>query len=360
MALETRLAAAASAAGAAGFGICGAAPFADVQLELERRKADGSHAGLTFTYNDPARSTDVAVSFPWVRSLVVAAWSYVPHAGSPGPAVAGSGRVARFATEDHYGPLRSMLDDLAAMLGDAGFATEVLVDDNRLVDRAAAVRAGVGWWGKSSMVLIPGAGPWVLLGSVATDADLVPSTTMRRDCGTCVACLPACPTGAIVSPGVLDARRCLARWSQAPGVIPVAYRKAMGDRIYGCDDCLDACPPGWRSLDRARALRGRVDLTALLRATDEELLRTYGHFYLPGRRPGTLRRNALVALGNHPGPDALAVVASYLTDGDWVLRAHAAWALGEIGGADARRELASALDGEEHPAVRVEIGAALR
>ncbi len=360
MTLETRLETAARAAGVAGFGIAGAEPFPEVRRELERRKAEGSHAGLTFTYNDPERSTDLRTSLRWAQSVVVVAWSYVDAAGSPGQATPGSGRVARFATEDHYRPLRRALGDLAAILRDAAWNAEVLVDDNRLVDRAAAVRAGVGWWGKSSMVLVPAAGPWVLLGSVVTDAALAATAPMRRDCGTCTACIPACPTGAIVAPGVLDARRCLARWAQAPGVIPVDYREAMGDRIYGCDDCLDACPPGFRALDRADGGGGRLDLLRVLSASDEELLAEFGHFYLPGRRPDVLRRNALVALGNNPGPGAVAAAVRYLTHDNWVLRAHAAWALGAMAGAEPRAGLVAGLAREDDPRVRVEIEAALR
>lgn len=360
MTLETRLEAAARAADTAGFGIADAAPFPAVRGELERRKAGGSHGELTFTYNDPVRSTDVRVSIPWAQRLVVVAWSYVDAAGSPGPPVPGTGRVARFATEDHYRPLRAVLGDLSAILADAGWKSELLVDDNRLVDRAAAVRAGVGWWGKSSMVLVPGAGPWVLLGSVVTDATLTPTTPMRRDCGTCTACIPACPTGAIVAPGVLDARRCLARWAQAPGMIPLEFRRAMGDRLYGCDDCLDACPPGWRALGRARGESGRIDLRRVLESADDELLAEFGHFYLPRRRPDVLRRNALVALGNAPGPGAAATAAAYLTHESWMLRAHAAWALGEVGGDEAHVYLEAALGGEQDDRVRSEIEAALR
>ena len=137
----------------------------------------------------------------------------------------------------------------------AGHRAAVLCDDSRLVDRAAAVRAGVGWWGKSTMVLAPGHGPWLLLGSVVTDASLPPDTPMARDCGTCAACLPACPTGALVAPGVLDARRCLAALAQSPGAIPREFRRAMGDRLYGCDDCLEACPPGQRARLAARRRR---------------------------------------------------------------------------------------------------------
>lgn len=360
MTLEARVEAAAQTAGTAGFGIASAEPFPEVRSELERRRAEGSHAALTFTYNDPARSTDVRASIPWAQRLVVVAWPYVDAAGSPGPPAAGTGRVARFATEDHYRPLREVLGDLAAILRDAGWNAEVLADDNRLVDRAAAVRAGVGWWGKSSMVLVPGPGPWVLLGSVATDALLATTTPMRRDCGSCTACLPACPTGAIVAPGVLDARRCLARWAQAPGVIPAEYRRAMGDRIYGCDECLDACPPGWRARDRVDTRGGRVDLLRVLAASDDELLAEFGHFYLPRRRPEVLRRNALVALGNDPGPGAVAAVARYLAHESWVLRAHAAWALGEMASDEAKAQLEAGLDGEHDRRVRAEIKAALR
>jgi len=360
MRLDARLAAVAAEAGAAGFGICTAEPFLDVRTQLEARKSDGSHAGLTFTYNHPERSTDVRRTFPWAERLVVVAWPYVADAGSPGPAAPGTGRVARFATADHYQGLGAVLSGLNAVLVEHGYRTEVLADDNRLVDRAAAVRAGVGWWGKSTMVLVPGPGPWVLLGSVVTDARLDPTAPMRRDCGTCVACLPACPTGAIIAPGMLDARRCLAHWAQAPGLIPVEFRTAMGDRLYGCDDCLEACPPGVRALKRSSVRSGRVDLTALLAASDDELLAGYAHFYLPGRRPNVLRRNALIALGNVGGPGHLPIVTRYLGDPDWVLRAHAAWALGAIGGEPARHALVSAATIEADARVRTEIEAALR
>lgn len=360
MRLEQQLASVALERGATGFGICAVEPFTDVRRDLEARVRDGSHAELTFTYNDPARSTDVSRSFPWAHRLAVVGWPYVPRAGSPGPPESGSGRIARFATEDFYIGLRNVLGELAEILSAAGHRAETLADDNRLVDRAAAVRAGVGWWGKSTMVLAPRAGPWLLIGSVVTDADLSVSEPMKRDCGTCTACIPACPTGALVAPGVLDARRCLARWAQAGGVIPREYRALMGDRLYGCDDCLDACPPGQRLLSEAVAPRGRVDLVALLDASDEELLRDFGHFYLPRRRPAILRRNALVALGNGGGPEHVPVVGSYLTDPDWVLRLHAAWALGALGGSVAHRELKVAAAHEGDARVLDEIEAALR
>jgi epoxyqueuosine reductase len=342
-----------------GFGVCGADPFPEVRADLEARRAAGMHGSMRFTFADPARSTDVRISFPWAERLVVGAWAYVPRAGSPGSPTPGTGRIARFATEDHYAGLRSALGAMAVVLQESGRRAEVLADDNRLVDRAAAVRAGVAWWGKNTMVLAPRAGPWLLLGSVVTDAHLPVSRPMRRDCGTCAACLPACPTGALVEPGVLDARRCLAHLAQAPGPIPAELRTPMGDRIYGCDDCLDACPPGSRLLASSRAPRGRVDLLDLLAQDDRTLLERHAYFYVPRRRARFLRRNALVALGNSGGPGAVGVCAGYAAHPDPLLRAHAVWALGRLGGAAATAALRAVARREQDPTVRREVAAAV-
>jgi epoxyqueuosine reductase len=266
--------------------------------------------------------------------------------------------VARFAETDHYRALRRGLAAVAATLEEAGHRAAVLADDSRLMDRAAAVRAGVGWWGRSTVVLAPRHGPWLLLGSVATDARLPIDRPMRRDCGTCVACLPACPTGALAD-GVLDARRCLAHHLQSPGAIPAELRAAAADRVYGCDDCLDACPPGRRALEAVGGERGRVDLVALLAGSDRSLLSAYPHWYVPQRRARYLRRNALVALGNTGGAGADLVAAGYLGHPDWLLRCHAAWALGRLGGPVARAALSAAAEAERHDAVREEIVAAV-
>lgn len=355
------------AAGCAGFGITTAIEFTGVAGTLRERDAAGLSGRRRFTYKDPERAGDVRRSFPWARTVVALSWPYLPQAGSPGPSGPGGGRVARFATEDHYEGLRRAAAAVAAKLGDTGYRAEVLIDDDRLVDRAAAVRAGVGWWGKSTMVLDPRHGPWLLLGSVITDAVIDVDAPMRRDCGTCDACMPACPTGAIVAPGVLDASRCLAHWLQTAGVFPDDLRAALGDRIYGCDDCLDACPPGHKQLGVTAPARGRVDLLDLLAADDGTLLDRFHHFYLPGRRPRILRRNAIIALGNscHGQPAesvgaAVAVLAGLLDDPDEILRLHAAWALGRIGGETARRDLESRRVKETEQAVIDEIDSALR
>ena len=333
--------------GLAGFGICETAPFEDTRRALEEAVDSGRSGLLKFTFSDPATAADPSRSFPWARSLLVGAHRYAPDSDNPGPPTPGTGRVARFAVEDHYAPLRTALEAIAAMMRAEGHRAEVLVDDNRLVDRAAAVRAGVGWWGKSSMVLVPGSGPWVLLGSVVTDAALQVDMPMRRDCGTCDACIPACPTGAIVAPGILDARRCLAHWAQAPGSIPIEFREPMGDRIYGCDDCLEACPPGHRAISGGSEGRGRVDLMSLLGSDDRTLLRRYQRFYVPRNDPRYLRRNALIALGNTGGEDSVGVLAGFAGHRDPMLREHAAWALEQVGGARAQAALRAAVAAEK-------------
>ncbi len=347
MELTTQLHQIAREAGAAGTGVCSAEPFDDVAAVMQQRQANGESARLGFTYSDPAVATDVRRSFPWARRLFVAAWAYLPEAGSP---VAGAGRgiVARFATRNHYRGLDGVLAAVVDALASAGHRAVAVRDDNKLVDRAAAVRAGVGWWGKNTMVLTPAVGPWILLGSVVTDAVLATSEPMKRGCGSCERCLPACPTGALIEPGVLDARKCLAYWLQARGVIPLDLRVAVGDRIYGCDDCIEACPPGSRLARSSTSPEGSVDLTELLMFDDAALVRSHSHFYIPGRRARYLRRNALVAAGNTAADTAIPLLAAYAGHPDWLLRVHAVWALGRIGGeaAAAVLEHARAFEGD--------------
>ncbi len=186
---------------------------------------------------------------PGAAALVVGAWSYggaaagaegeghVPATGRP------RGRVARYAWRDHYADLRAALGQLADLLLQDGWAARVVADDNALVDRAAAERAGLGWYGKNTNVLLPGRRFLVRprLGGDRRPAAR-PTLLWPTAGGPCRRCLGACPTGALVGPGVLDARRCLAWLLQAPGVFPFEYREALGDRIYGCDDCQDVCP----------------------------------------------------------------------------------------------------------------------
>jgi len=202
--------------GAAGFGVTGAQVFSRERAALRASRESCRSGPLRFTYDDPEVASDVSLSFPWARSLVVVSYDYLQAADTPPDQ---GGVVGRFATSNHYAGVRRITGAIAEFLRLGGYRAEMLSDDNRLVDRAAAVRAGVGWPGKSTMVLAPRHGPWMLLGTVVTDASIPVSRPMERDCGTCSACIPACPTGALGEWG-LDARRCLSTWLQTPGSIP--------------------------------------------------------------------------------------------------------------------------------------------
>ncbi len=337
------------AAGLVAVGIAGVPAFEETRTALERRRHEGLAAGMQFTYRNPARSTQPARILAGARALVVGAMAF-PGPGDDGPSRPGEGRVGRYARADHYGPLREALGAVAAELEAGGWRARIVCDDNALVDRAAAWRAGIGWYGRNAMVIVPGHGSWVLLGSVVTDAPLpVPAAAPASHavgCGRCTRCLDACPTGALVGPGVLDARRCLAWLLQAPGAIPEEWRVAVGDRIYGCDDCQTSCPHN-RTADRrgpagrplGRAAGERIDLLDLLGTGDDDLLARFGRWYVAGRDPRHLRRNALVALANTARPDdgeALAALAAAAAGADPLLAEHGRWGLARLAARAAR------------------------
>lgn len=336
------------AGGLAAVGIAGAEAFADVRAVLHQRRRAGLADAMQFTYRNPGRSTDPDRILPGARALVVGAWPYRRRDGSDGPEarpLRPRGQVARYARRDHYADLRAALVAVAGYLTGQGWRAVVVCDDNALVDRAAAHRAGLGWYGRNSLLLVPGLGSWCLLGSVVTDAPLVPTApggpaAPAAGCGACTRCLTACPTGALVAPGVLDARRCLAWLLQSPGTFPEEHRAALGGRLYGCDDCQTSCPVN-RLADRRHPAPvpepdsvAAVDLLALLGATDEDLLAAHGRWYVPARDPRYLRRNALVALGNlgdGDDPATEATLARVLAGDDPMLAEHAAWAARQLG-----------------------------
>ncbi|MFZ4517947.1 MAG: tRNA epoxyqueuosine(34) reductase QueG [Microthrixaceae bacterium] len=329
-----------TAAGLAAVGVADAAPFETTRVVLEERRAAGLHGGMAFTYRNPARSTDPSRSMAGARSLVVGAWATPPPEEPVGAGAVA--RVARYAATDHYGRLREALGTVADLLRAHDRRALVLADDNALVDRAAAHRAGLGWFGKNANLLLPGRGSWFVLGSVLTDAHLEPAAAPVADgCGTCRRCLDGCPTDAIVAPGVVDARRCLAWLVQAPGPFPPEFRAELGDRIYGCDDCQEVCPPNRRAEATAVPVAmsdpgPAVELRWLLTAPDHELLDRVGRWYIPARDPAVLRRNALVVLGNTSPADAAdgrwdAVLRAHQEGDDPLLAEHAAWAATRLG-----------------------------
>ena len=350
------------AAGLDAVGIAGAEPLERARAALVERRARGLHAGMAFTYRNPDRSTDPASAVRDARSIVVGARRYLMD--EPTRPEEPSARVARYAWVDHYEPLRVALRAVAAELRAAGWRAVVFADDNSIVDREVAWRAGIGWFGKNANLLLPRAGSWFVLGCVITDAALPPAPEPQPDgCGSCRRCLDGCPTAAIIEPGVVDANRCLSWLLQRPGAFPREHRDALGDRLYGCDDCQEVCPPNVRFADVARrpvhdepAPAGEpeawVGLVDLLTADDETILARLGRFYLHHREVRWLRRNALLVLGNvgdGADPATEAMLRRYLADADPVLRAHAVWAAARL----ARQDLLPRSDTD--PMVRAEL-----
>ncbi len=340
---------------------------------LHERKRAGLHAGMQFTYRNPSRSTDPGRLVPGAAALIVGALEFDADAGDP-PSDAGPyARVAAYARADHYTALRAALETMAEPLRAAGHRAVVSADENGLVDRAAAHRAAIGWWGKNSNILVPNLGSLVVLGAVVTDAPISPEEpdgAVADGCGSCRQCLDGCPTGAIIAPGTVDARRCLAWLVQTDGVFDADYRVALGDRIYGCDDCSEVCPPNRVRVRLTRRARPRaeplteadqssppvggawVPILEMLDASDDELLAGFGRWYIPRRDPRYLRRNALVVLanvGDPSDPRVRAAVNRALCHDDPLIRAHAVWCARRLGlGLEA-------LSGRDDPLVGAEL-----
>ena len=348
-------------------GVTDAAPLSRARVAIDDRKARGLSDTMGFTYRNPSRSTDPNTAVEGARSIIVAARSY--HSDQPDHPGGISARVARYAQDDHYTPLRQALQKVALRLRADGYRAVVFADENNLVDREVAYRAGLGWFGKNANILLPGAGSFFSLGSIVTTAVLAPASQPAPDgCGTCRACYDECPTQAIVADGVIDARRCLAWLVQKPGIFPREFRVALGDRLYGCDDCQTSCPPTVRLHSRHHAriapIAGPgafVDVIELLNESNESLLEKYGSWYLADRDPRWLRRNGLIILGNIAPVDISArensvmspveqVLRRYLGDIDPMLRLHALWAAVRLG----RRDLVESLAVDADESVRDE------
>lgn len=327
------------AAGLSAVGVTDAQPLEPARTVLPRRRVAGLAGTMQFTYRNPARSTDPTQYVPGARSLVVGIRDY--RTDLPPRPEGSTGRVARYAWSDHYERLREGLEAMAEVLRQAGHTARVVADSNALVDRNAAWRAGLGWYGKNTNLLVPESGSWFVLGAVITDVAVAGAGEPVPDgCGACTACIDDCPTEAIVAPGVLDARRCIAWLVQAAEPIPVEYRAAVGDRLYGCDICQEVCPPN-RLADRRnpgpqQVAEGDawVDVLWVLDAADDALLARYGRWYLADRDPDVLRRTALVIIGNSGRTDDPAVVEvlrRYVRSDRELLRIHAVWAAAQLG-----------------------------
>jgi epoxyqueuosine reductase len=306
-------------------GVARAEAYVDTERHIRERRERGLFADMRFTIAQPERSCHPEALLDGARSVVSGALCY--WAPEP-PLEVGEGRLARYTWHDGYAALRTKLTELGERIGGR---YRVLVDANQHVDREAAARSGVGFYGKNTMLITRRHGSWVVLGTLVTEAELEPTPPLDTDCGECRICVDACPTAALDEPGVLDATKCLSYWTQAPEPIPEPYRAALGAQVYGCDICQDVCP--WnRGVQKRRAgddedAAGHVDLVRWLEDDGRALVDEFDRLYVPRNDPRWLRRNALVALGNVGGSEQRAIAERYAEGDDELLAEHARWAL---------------------------------
>ena len=280
------------------------------------------------------------------------------------------GKIARYARGDDYHDV--MKEKLHALLGfirdRAGRPVEgrVYVDTGPVLEREFAVRAGLGWFGKHTNLIHKRVGSWLLIGEILLDIELDLDRPASDHCGTCTLCIEACPTDAIVEPYVVDSRRCISYHTiELKGAIPPEYRAAMGDRVFGCDDCQDVCPWNRRAPETghsafvSRPWNEKPDLIEMLGLTPEDFRTRFRGSPVKRTKRRGLLRNAAVALGNTKDPGAIPALADALGDDEPLIRGHAAWALGNVGGGRARAALEEARQTEEDPGVIEEIDRAL-
>jgi epoxyqueuosine reductase len=352
--------------------ITSADPFDSLRPFLEDHIAAGRIDGLDwFTPERALFSLDPRNLMPEAKSIVAVGVDY--RSVDPGkPDDAPRGRIARYAWGLDYHKLlkQRMRAFHAALEAEVGHAVEArfLVDTARIVDRAVAARSGLGWYGKNSCIIVPGHGSWVLLGDLMLDLALEPDEPLSKNCGRCTICIDQCPTGAITAPYTIDTPRCLSfQTIEQRGAIPRELRSKLGDWVFGCDVCQEVCPytkavtvdadPAFapRTIDNAYP-----SLAMLMSMSQDQFTSLFAGTPVTRAKRRGLARNAAVALGNVGSEDDLPVLIETMTSHDEPLvRGHAAWAVGELGGKMARNALEVQSSKEPEESVREEIKLAL-
>src|SRR5438128_8398844 len=360
-------------------GVTGAEPFREAETAAAGRTRKGLMDGATWWSEAGAHaSAGPRRNTPDARSVIALAFPYpippvVPPPCGEGPGQGGGGPRGRIATyalgRDYHEVLLERMQPLLAMLRERGHVAKTYVDHGWMLDRAAATRAGLGWLGKNTNLLIPGVGSSVLLAEIVTSAELEPDEPLKKTCGSCDACMRVCPTGALVEPGVLDNRRCISFWTiEHRGVIPLDIRPLIGDWIFGCDLCQEICPvnarpatPDTQALESfGPMIEARPRLEELLALDDDGFRARFRNSAVWRSRRSALLRNVCIALGNIADRDSVAALSIALNDGEPLVRGHAAWALGRLGGTAARAHLELALRRETDAWVRDECAQALQ
>lgn len=362
----------AAEAGLGPAGIAPAEPPDHLRAVLQRRLDEGRIT--PFEEADPDIRLNAERLLPGCRSIVVVGLPLPlgEEEASPGDNRP-RGVTARCARgPDYHLLLTSAAERLFALLKKevrAPLKGRILVDRSPLVERELARLAGLGLIGENCTLITPESGSYTALGTILLDLELEHEAAPPENCLQCGRCREACPTGALTAPYILDPRRCLSYITQAPGIVPAAMRPLMGRRLYGCDLCQSVCPHNLELPGQTGAasepttsphLSAHPLLESILTMTGKEFARTMGLTAAGWRGKSTLQRNAVIALGNSGNRDAVPALAQILErDPRPLLRLHAAWALGRLGGGKARRSLETQLLRESEPAVIDELRLAM-
>ena len=337
----------------------------------------GDQAGMEYLGRRKEARLDPSQIFPGARSVLFVALQYHPlykEDGERQPEPPGDlwRRVARYARgKDYHDVMGLRLRALEDRIRDAfpGCETRRYVDTGPVLERELAARAGLGVVGKNTMLLHPEGGSWFLLGEVFLSLAVLPpepDAPLTDLCGNCTLCMEACPTGALPEPYRLDSNRCISYWTiEHRGPLPPEVRRMVGGWVFGCDVCQEVCP--WNAAPAGSVHpemeippeRAELDLARLLRLPREEYVERFRGSPMKRAKLAGLQRNAAVAMGNRLERRYVGPLAEALREGEPVVRGHAAWALGRIGGEEARRVLEEALEREPDEGVRAEIEAAL-
>jgi epoxyqueuosine reductase len=360
----------------AGFDRAGVARLDPMEKGAAYRRwlSRGDQAGMGYMERRVETRIDPSQVFPGAQSALCVALQYHPLSREDGerqPEPAGDlwRRVARYARgADYHEVMTERLKIVETRVHEAfpGCDTRRYVDTGPVLERELAAKAGIGAVGKNTMLLHPEAGSWFLLGELFLSLDLAPDQPLADLCGSCTLCLEACPTGALAEPYRLDSNRCISYWTiEHRGALPPAARRMVGGWVFGCDVCQEVCPwnaapEGARHPEMELApQRAELDLARLLRLPREEYVERFRGSAMKRAKLAGLQRNAAVAMGNRLESRYVGPLTEALREGEPLVRGHAAWALGRIGGEEARRVLEQAFELEEDAAVRGEIEAAL-
>jgi epoxyqueuosine reductase len=287
----------------------------------------------------PDAKTVIVLALNYFQGKESAATGMSPAKGATGTATT-TGRIARYAWgDDYHGLIEKKLAVIDQFLRECGGRQKCYVDTGPMLERDHAASAGIGWHGKSTMLLNREFGTWFFLAEILTTLEFAPDSAQKNYCGRCTRCIDACPTGAITAPHQVDARRCISYLTiELKGSIPSELRPLIGDRIYGCDDCLDACP--WNrfakvSRETAFAMQPEVAAMKLrdyLSLDDDKFRRLFRNSPVKRTKRHGLLRNVCVALGNVGTADDLPALEKATADSEPLIAEHAQWAIEQIRG----------------------------